>query len=445
MKDQNEYRSGIITSENRNHVFHANGYTFTFMDSVANSRDMNTLIPSPDGFIYGKLHDGHDIGIYIGKQKEFPIYRNRRLITGAYYVMQHQSDNSDIAGLWGVEFCGGTLNALLNRSQKSCDYAGDDKIVVDDPDITRTYTLNVGSEVWHLTIGAHSKWSSGVNGVHVNDAGVHLRIVFPCKKTEGEFFNIHTAFKELLSFLTFRKNVGFDEIYFLNATDEYGYNMRRAQVYIRNDETITSKDWFQCISFDDLGSCLPALVDLMLRNNEKDYMLGFLPQNDTNVMRMSPMRLREVCSALECELSFVDGLQATEEKNLSELIKQVKSLVKAHRSTSSRLHDKTYDVIFGSINHWSLAAADQIYLLYRRYEDILINITNASHDIGVDEINRLVKYRNSITHGRHRIIDEDIGVTAYILQGLVYCCILTRIGMDRETIKSLLVERRTLF
>ena len=68
-----------------------------------------------------------------------------------------------------------------------------------------------------------------------------------------------------------------------------------------------------------------------------------------------------------------------------------------------------------------------------------------SHDIGVDEINRLVKYRNSITHGRHRIIDEDIGVTAYILQGLVYCCILTRIGMDRETIKSLLVERRTLF
>ena len=53
------------------------------------------------------------------------------------------------------------------------------------------------------------------------------------------------------------------------------------------------------------------------------------------------------------------------------------------------------------------------------------------------DIKAFVKYRNDITHGRHRILDEIIAVTAHVLAGLVYCCLLNRIGMERSQILDL--------
>lgn len=447
MKDSKEYRSGVITVDNHNYVFHANGYRFTFMDSDADSRNDNTIPASEDGFIYGRLHDGHDIGIYVGQTKDFSIYRSRPLITGAYCVFNNFIEDADTTGIWGIEFCGGTLNTLLDRSSNSWNFTEDGKITIDNLDISHTYQINHDDEQWLMVIGAHSKCSSGIKGISITDSGVYLRIVFPSKKTVGDFLRVHAVIKEMLSFMAFRKNVGFDEIYFLRAKDEYSFNQHCAQAYIRNDEPFTSKSWYKSISFDDLGEHVSSLMELMLQHtdNESSYMLGFLPQNDNDVMRMSPMRLREVCSALECELNFVKDLKGDEEQNLCDLIKQIKKIIKDHRKGPSRLSDKTYDVIHGSMDHWSLATADRIYLLYQRYEDIIINMVDCHLTIGADEINKFVKFRNNVTHGRHRIVDEVVGVTAIVLQGLVYCCMLTRIGMDRQQLKMICSERRLLY
>ena len=369
------------------------------------------------------------------------------LITGAYCVFNSFIEDTDTTGIWGIEFCGGTLNALLDRSSNSWNFTEDGKITIDNLDISHTYRINHDNEQWLMVIGAHSKCNSGIKGISITDSGVYLRIVFPSKKTIGDFLKVHAVIKEMLSFMTFRKNVGFDEIYFLRAKDEYGFNQLCAQVYIRNDESFTSKGWYKSISFDDLGEHVSNLMELMLQHtdNESSYMLGFLPQNDNDVMRMSPMRLREVCSALECELNFVNDLKKDEEQNLCDLIKQIKRIIKEHRKGPSRLSDKTYDVIHGSMDHWSLATADRIYILYQRYEDIIINMVDCHLTIGADEINKFVKFRNNVTHGRHRIVDEVVGVTAIALQGLVYCCMLTRIGIDRQQLKMICSERRLLY
>ena len=446
MKDPKEYRSGVIIGKEHNYVFHSEGYCFTFMDSEVNSHNLNPITPTKDGFILGKLHDGHDIGIYVGQTKDFPILSHRQVITGVYYEYSSFLDITDPTSLWGIEFCGGTLNMLLDRSKSSFDFA-DGKIVVDNATINNDYTLQCENEEWTISIGSMPRFSNGVSGLSVRDSGVYIRILFPTKKTVGDFLRIHSIVREMISFMTFRRNVGFDEIHFLKQKDDYGFNQRCAQVFVRNDEPLTSKGWFRSITFDDFGDNLPNLFKFMFCHNDSEasYMLGFLPQNDNEVMKMSPMRLREVCSALECELSFVADLKPDEEQNLTELVKEIKKLIKTHRKGSSRLSDKTYDVIHGSIEHWSLALSDRIYLLYQQYEDIIINMIDTRIVIGAEEINKFVKFRNNITHGRHRIIDQTVGTTAAVLQGLVYCCLLTRLGIERDNLETICTERRLLY
>lgn len=52
-------------------------------------------------------------------------------------------------------------------------------------------------------------------------------------------------------------------------------------------------------------------------------------------------------------------------------------------------------------------------------------------------IKDFVKYRNDITHGKHRILEVGIAITAHNLCGLIYCCVLDRIGVTREKISEL--------
>lgn len=66
------------------------------------------------------------------------------------------------------------------------------------------------------------------------------------------------------------------------------------------------------------------------------------------------------------------------------------------------------------------------------------------NSIDYDDINNFVKYRNSITHGRYKVLDEKIAFTAVILEGLVYCCILTRIGMEERQIISMIRNGKLL-
>lgn len=53
------------------------------------------------------------------------------------------------------------------------------------------------------------------------------------------------------------------------------------------------------------------------------------------------------------------------------------------------------------------------------------------------QIDELVKYRNTITHGSFMPLDNKIAETAFVLMELVYCCILKRIGLTDKVIKDL--------
>ena len=58
--------------------------------------------------------------------------------------------------------------------------------------------------------------------------------------------------------------------------------------------------------------------------------------------------------------------------------------------------------------------------------------------ISREEIDELVKYRNTITHGSFMPLDNKLAETTFVLIKLVYCCILKRIGLTDKVIKKLL-------
>ena len=113
--------------------------------------------------------------------------------------------------------------------------------------------------------------------------------------------------------------------------------------------------------------------------------------------------------------------------------------------SEDKLKQKTYSLIESSMSHWSMAAADQIKELFQRYSEEMILVGEKDLlDISDVDIDGFVKYRNDITHGSYRVMDRKIAVTAHFLAYLVYCCILTRIGVSREDIKFWIKEGRIL-
>ncbi|MED9811904.1 MAG: hypothetical protein UFX20_07390 [Longibaculum muris] len=168
------------------------------------------------------------------------------------------------------------------------------------------------------------------------------------------------------------------------------------------------------------------------------FSLGFIPENDKDVYYVTSMKIREVFSSLESELEL-NKVRLENEESFEELIEHLKKVVQEYRiKQKGILNDKSYDYILGTLRHMVGSLGDRIKLCYYKYQFLL------SSDISEDEIDRLVKYRNTITHGNYMILDEKLADTTFLMMKLVYCCILKRIGMADDTIYQLIVKRSIL-
>ena len=107
------------------------------------------------------------------------------------------------------------------------------------------------------------------------------------------------------------------------------------------------------ISFQDLKEVMPKLLSVIydIKDQKSSYEIGFLPSSDKEVYMIDNTKVRMICSALECELSFINDLAPSEETNLQGLIKNIKHTVKVHRKGSHKLSAKTYDLIFSSVSN----------------------------------------------------------------------------------------------
>lgn len=157
---------------------------------------------------------------------------------------------------------------------------------------------------------------------------------------------------------------------------------------------------------------------------------------------MTNEKVKNICTALECEFSFIPEVVENEKnETMDNLIKTAEEVVKEFRKGNKELSDDVYSLIFSDIKRWSFPAKEKICALWHKYEQEMLLLNNSTITVTDEMIKETVKFRNDITHGNHRVLNNRIALTAHYLSGLIYCCILERIGLDREKIKELCKEK----
>ena len=198
---------------------------------------------------------------------------------------------------------------------------------------------------------------------------------------------------------------------------------------------------------EHLGEKIITLMELIDADKERasKYTFDFMPANDDDMFVASNDKIKNTCSALECEMSFVKEWDSEKDTSLRALVDSVKSVIKDHKKSEYRLDDKTYENIFSSLGNWDMPSSVKMYILYQRHAEYMNHFEKIWNlECKQEHINELVKYRNDVTHGRYRSMEGDIAATSYILMALSYCCFWERIGIEGDVLSKLVAENRIL-
>ena len=420
------------TIEGHNKIsFVLDNFQCVFINSDMNSKTSEE-IEAFQGFIVGKTTENKYVYIYSGKNLR--IWNQQTLNTWIYFV----SKSDKISSFDTISFHGGILNKLFFKSSLEFEDYNPMKPIYNDD--CKKYLLTNEKVKGELSIrsvvGADY---SAEKGNHLIVMGTELQVTFSDKKDLTFISEIFGYILNLCQFLAFRKNLGFEKVVLGNRSQEYPeFSDASADCFVRYDEEReTQKKIVNCITFNDIGDGMNQLLCAIVNNKPKkpQFNIGFIPENDKDVNVVTSMKIREVCSALESEMELAE-ITVDQEEEFVILIKKMKEIVKAHRDGEKPLTDtKVYEYIFGTLNNLKGALADRIEKCFMLHQQEI------GEYVSREQIDAIVKYRNTITHGNYMQLNQELADTMYILIQLVYCCVLQRIGMQSEDIRILMNRR----
>lgn len=396
-----------------------------------------TKLRIENGLIHGKTSDNHDIAIYYGKDN-LNFFCSGHLKTAVYFISRYKTVDHKIEKYRGIMFKGGILKSLfLMDAIEISNEDGESVLKYKDDSII--FKIDANDLSFELMVDSSVSESRGLSGNTIKNDEVNLYLKFDKEQSIDSFFRHYNKISELVSFMTYRKNIYFDEIYLMDYDEDVKCLHSFAEAKINEKNYKIDKNYNSNITFEDLGESLPNLLKLLYDDNDKKeaIMLGFLPKNNRDVLFMNDEKIKTICSALECELKFFKNTGIEKNIKLEELINIVKNQVREFRESNDGIPESTYSLIFNSIEHWSLSLSKRISDMCKEYKECTINLPFDDTDISEIRVQKFVKYRNDITHGRHRVFDMEVGLTSYLLSGIVYCNILDRIGVERTKIIEL--------
>ena len=426
-------------TEDRRFAIHGDEFLFTFMENKLTEGKL-AAVDIEDDMIRGYTHAGNQIAIAC--ENELQIDGYRRLRTYCVFKARDRLDGK-ATEFNKIVFTGGMLNQLYRRHSLNIDprNSKNTQIGVKIQSDTLSYKLKLNEEdvqisIWSSVSVSYS-WSEGTR---IKNTDVNLAIVFTEKKPLSYAIKCYQHICDCVRFMMNRENIGFDSISVLSVGDEQEFpEQDRFDVYFRDDYDYTEKDGHRCITFEDLGESFVNLYLLfaMSTSSKMKYSLGFYPENDRAVYKINNSIIRSICAALEFEAGEEPRLKPENNPELKELIESVKKCIREYRKTHTGLSESTYGSINGSIDFWAFSAKDKIQMLWDIHKvpmDVLTRQLQQNYKI---DISAFTKYRNSITHGAELRATEQVAAMAYALRGLVYCCVLKRIGLSEEAITDL--------
>lgn len=403
--------------------FVLDGFQCIFFNTNLETKD-STIIPNNQGFILGHTIEKKYIYIYSGQNLK--ITNELILNTWIYFI----SRDPALETYKTICFKGGILSKLFFQSSVIFEPTDTNETKVKFQSDSLTYPLQNEKIKGQISIHSIPNESMSIEGGNsISIESTNLEIVFEEAKEIQSFSEILGYIQNMCQFMTFRHNVSFEEVI---LKDNNRHTI--AECYIHYDHDYdTDKKLLSCITFNALGKCVTNLLDTIVDNRPEkpQFNIGFIPENDKKAAYISSMTIREVCSALESEMELTK-IQIKQEKAFDELVKKLKNIVKEDRDVVHSLSDpKSYDYIFGTLRHMSGALADKIEKCFIEYQPLI------GEYISRKQIDELVKYRNTITHGNFMPLNNELAETTFILIKLVYCSILKRIGLEDNIVKDL--------
>lgn len=440
--------TGIVDTDKRTYAFYLDNYTLRFLDTIVEPHYTSTL-KSVDGFAQAMSHNKFKVLVYIGPH-DLPVFNAMKMGISSYITSTSNLQNYDISFYDGIIFVGGTIAKLKHPRAMKVSYDGEaQKQYIEHRDDEQKFVFSTDDFNCEVTIGSSTSEEYSMESNSITNETVYIEMLFDKPQKTTTVYKHYNKILEILSFLTNRNNVGVEELYLLQKNIPIGekrITQKVAQVFIRQDKELTQKQQYHNLEFECLGDSLGKLFAIFYKTKDgkRSYSLGFYPEDDEHDTRITNEMVRLVCSALECEVGLAKGISNEEKAKIKELNKKIKPIIEEHKIGPDKLKERTYSLIESSMSNWSMAAADQFKIMYHMYEEEMAAANKAYMTIGDDEIDAFVKYRNDITHGSYRVLDSTIAYTTYLMACLVYCCVLTRIGVPRQAIKQWFEDGRLL-
>lgn len=433
--------TGVVDGTDNQILFCSDGYLFTFMTSNIPAFNEVITLHTDGGIIFATTHDGRKIAIFTGG-RDLNLRPTCNMKTGLYVISERSVQDSEIKCFRTISFMGGALKQLHQTWTIKNEKADKNNMRLEQRHEKTTYAFSTDEFSCDVSIGFSESWHTDKSSFNLNN-DLTLSLAFDRDQPISSLPIHYQKVCSLISFLTGQTENHIDTILLTPSLDSPDWSRKTLSVHFyENDEAALINQ--TRIPIGLVGESVASLLGLFYNSQEKQpsYSLGFIPQKDEERFFVTNDRIRSVCSALECEASFDDYADLPIRKMvLDELCKNAKELVKTHKKKYAKLgilSQRTYDSIYGSINFWSASAFDRFSYLYKKYEKMLMNIPILwDYSFSDEDISALIKYRNSITHGRHGIISDQVARATLVMEHLVYCCLLHRVGVPDQNIEEI--------
>lgn len=468
MKDPEAPRTGIIECEKGSASFYMNDFSFCFMNNtikritkrsgeIYSAANLLFALKKQGNFYVGVTNDNQSIAIYAKDCPTETLVPKWNFRTSTYIVQDAIVTEKYGYSFDSIELKGGILNSLFRPEHIPVDYS-DSGYTIKDESFERQGLLNWNGQEVTVKLGWYTITSGQPRKFEVRTSDLYFRFEFsnPVNLDEA-LFHVEKA-RELMSFLSYRKNVEFNSVTFQRKQSIPGcdldsniYYSDDAHVYINYGFESTQKDSFRCICFDDIKDAVFSLLAMFYDCSDYNPIkhLSFIPENDKHANLLSPTDIREIATLLECETKCAcrerdekSKVLYDESQRLSTLLSKIKQVISEDESENGPLPGSIQSQFTKRFYKASLPSKHKDILLYNAYKNIIGSIAPYyGKVIDENDINDFRNYRNKETHGNYNLLNLNVGITAMHLVVAVYCSILHRSGVD-DQILTTLCERK---
>lgn len=453
MRKQNTHNvTGIIKTDKENIAFASEDFRFVFMKTDFLGDEI-VLKADKSGYIWGTTHENTTIAIYSGT--DINIKSTRILNTWNYIVTKNLLPVEHMR-FDGIRFENGSIKDIYpcNALHEIRDEKKPNLFI---------YEMDKDSRIFELVSnGYETKWKfyslvkqkkSVTEGDSISNADSILDIEFNVPQNFSSLLDYYNQVCDFCSFLTFRNSVSFEKISLFKRIkrNQEKTNVAFAECYMKAPDVISPRKWLNIIQVHNLEE---TVFENILKNAakvDKKYKglpLLIIPKDDRDAHTIDIGKIRHICSTLEMELNL-EGVRLEKSPEIVDLIEEVKEMVQKYKKEQDKLRDvqeskksnKMYDSIFGSIAHWDQPLANRVCMAWDQHISELGPFLRR-YDIPIthESIEGFVKARNNITHNGSTGVSDEVANTAFALMGLIYCCALTRLGMDSKAITDIMTR-----